>query len=347
VRLRRSHLTHLLNALYDAGETTVAVTHPCPEIGDLLTIDLTDPSETVVTFDQGALTYGDARDEVHRVHGQQAYDDLPDANAYVRALVASGLVDVENADEIATFVRRYGYPDLDAGHHPVALGLDANIMPWRLPDVLELDPQTYTDDQGRSAINGYALASGVYEELDWHYKHYDTRSLEDAFGPEFARLDDQPAGENREGFLGLFEYRRLRDQRYADTVECDRGDEAIVEAYREYNETGRKDILLLSNDHGFVDRAHDAGIHAQHVAFPIDVPESTVVSWDDLSHTLYTLAVVFGVLRLPKVTLYGAWNGKTGEDWRERQLEVDCRSAGIERALRRDAAITDAYTRHS
>jgi hypothetical protein len=51
---------------------------------------------------------------------------------------------------------------------------------------------------------------------------------------------------------------------------------------------------------------------------------------------------VFGVLRLPKVTLYGAWNGKTGDDWRQRQLEVDCRSAGVEQALRRDNAITEA-----
>ena len=225
--------------------------------------------------------------DVGRVHSEQAYEDLPDANAYVRALVASGLVEVENADEIATFFRRYGYPDLDAGHRPVALGLDANIMPWRLTDILELDPQTHVNDRGPSAVNGYALASGVYEELDWHYKHYDTRSLEDAFGPEFARLDDQPAGDNREGFLGRFEYRRLRDQRYADAVECERGDEAIVEAYREYDQTGRKNVLLLSNDRGFIDRGRDAGLRAQHVAFTIDVPESTVVSWDELHDTLY------------------------------------------------------------
>lgn len=344
--LRRDHFTHLLNALYDAGESSITVRHPCDEIGALLTVDLTDPGETVVEFDQGALTYGDARDEVRRAHGEQAYEDLPDASAYVQALVASGLVAVENADEIATFFQRYGYPDLDAGHHPVALGIDANVMPWRLPDVLELDPSQYSDDHDRSAVTGYALASGVYEELDWHYKHYDTRSLEDAFGPEFARLDEQPAGDNREGFLGLFEYRRLRDQRSADTVDCERGDEAIVEAYRAYDEAGRTNVLLLSNDHGFVDRATDAGVRAQHVAFPIDVPERTTVSWDELHHTLYTLAVVFGVLRLPKVTLYGAWNGKTGDDWRRRRLDVDCRSAGFERALRRDEVITETYERH-
>jgi hypothetical protein len=56
--------------------------------------------------------------------------------------------------------------------------------------------------------------------------------------------------------------------------------------------------------------------------------------------------VVFGVLRLPKVTLYGAWNGKTGDDWRRRRLDVDCRSAGFERALRRDEVITETYERH-
>jgi hypothetical protein len=212
-----------------------------------------------------------------------------------------------------------------------------------MTDALELDPERYSNDKGRRPVNGFALATGVYDELQWHYNHYETRALEAAFGPEFARLDDQPAGSNREGILGLHEYRRLRDHRYADTIESGEGDEEIIEAYAEYDQNNRKRVILLSNDHGFIELARDAGLLAQHVSFPVDIPRTVTVSWDEIQDALYTLSVLFGVLRLPKVTLYGVWNGKSPEDWQRRHLDVDCRSDNVREKLQRDGAITAEY----
>lgn len=342
--LQASHSTHLLNALYASDVSTVTVDHPCETIGQLLTVDITDPVASTVQFTQGALSYQDTRETIHTKHGEQAYKELPDKESYIRALVAGGLVDVANHADITTFFRRHGHADLDAGHQPVALGIDTNLFAWRMADALALDPERYSDSNNRTPVNGFALATGVYDELNWHYNHYETRALEDAFGPEFASLDNQPAGANREGFLGLFEYRRLRDHRYADTVESETGDAAIVDAYAAYDHESRKQVVLLSNDHGFIDRAHDAGVLAQHVSFPVDIPRQVTVSWDTLQEALYVLAVVFGVIRLPKVTVYGVWNGKSGADWRRRRLKIECRSEAIAARLRRDHAITAAYS---
>ena len=343
MRLPRHHMTHLLNALYSEGVTTVSVTHPCEDIGEFLQIDISDPVNTTVRFSQGALTYQDTREEIRTKYDERVYNDLPDKEAYIRALVAGSLVDIENRDEVETFFRRHGYPDLDAGHNPVTLGIDTNLFAWRMPDVLRLDPEQYTDDSGRTPIIGFALATGINDELNWHYKHYDTRSLEDAFGTEFARLDSQPAGGNREGFLGLYEYRRLRDRRYADVIDSDTEDEPIIDAYAQYDETSRKRVVLVSNDYGFIELAQDEGLRAQHVSFPIDTPRKVTVSWDEIGDVLYTLSVIFGVLRLPKVTLYGVWNGKSGEDWQRHRIDVDCRSERVEQKLHRDRAISTEY----
>jgi len=58
---------------------------------------------------------------------------------------------------------------------------------------------------------------------------------------------------------------------------------------------------------------------------------------------LYMLAVVFGVVTLPKVTLFGAWNGKDGSHWKGEQLALDARSPKLESRLDRDRQIIASY----
>lgn len=78
-------------------------------------------------------------------------------------------------------------------------------------------------------MNGFVLATGILDELEWKHKRSDTQSLAEAFGSEFEELWNQPAGSSRKERLGENYYRRLRDSRYAEEVPTDRGDEAIVD----------------------------------------------------------------------------------------------------------------------
>lgn len=343
MHIERQRLMILLNALYDQGVHSIPVEHPCDEIGELVRIELDDNGEASVRFTQGSITYQNNRESIPAKYGEAAYDDLPDPQTYTRTMVASEHIELDNLNEISAFVNRHGYADLEAGHDPVVVGVDANIMPWRLPDILGIDSETGDrDDHGRRPTNGYALATGVKEELDWYFKQHHTRELTAAFGEEFERLDNQPAGSNREGLLGLYEYRRLRTNRTVDIVECETGDEAIVEGYRKFNEQSRKQAILLSNDRGFVERSNTAGVPAQHIGYPVDLPRKVTGSWTEAGELLYYLSVLFGVVVLPKATVYGVWNGKDGRHWQHEQLDVDCRSPKIEPQLERDLRILDA-----
>jgi hypothetical protein len=330
----------VLNALWTNGDDRIALSHPGDPIGDLLTANLDAPDTATVRFEQGLLTYGDNRDAVELEHGEQAFAELPDRASYGRALAASGLVDLANREEVDAFLRRHGYADLAAGHHPVATGLDTNIMAWNVPGMLGIDPDEH-DGPEPAPIDAFALSEGVKDELQWRYTHDGVEPLVDAFGEEYRRFDGQPAGDNREGFLGLHEFRRLRDRPSTDVIAGERGDEAIVEAYRHYDDESRKDLVLFSNDRGFIERAVDAGLDAQHLEFPIDIEHSVETDWDTVADLLYTLALVFGVLRLPRVTLYGVWDGKTSEDWRAERIDVECRSQAVEPWIRRDQGIME------
>lgn len=334
----------LLNALKQEGVESIPVKHPCDEVGELLRIELGPSHDSTVRITAGKATYESRRDDVHRRYDEAAYEDLPDASHYMRALVAGGLVDVRNRAEIEEFLSRHAFPDLQAGHEPVFAGIDANLFPWRIPHALDIDPELPQYETERPPINGYALASGVKEELDWYYKQQHTRQVTDAFGPEFERLSEQPAGGNRAGYLGLYEYRRLRATRRTRIVETGTGDEAIIEGYKHWEaDDSNRRVVLFSNDYGFVDQATEKGVRATHVEFPLDTPRTVSVPWEVIRDTLYVLTIAFGVLVLPKVTLYGTWNGKDGRHWKNEEIDVECRSPRIEPALQRGRSLVTSY----
>lgn len=343
MKLRRQHLTTLLNAFHDDGVTSMPVKHPCEDIGELVRFELGDYQKSTIRFTCGPLTYESKLEDLERQYDEQIVADLPGPEHYMRALVGGGVAPLDNHDEVKTFVHRHGYPDLEAGHRPVFAGIDTNLFMWRPESLLSLNPDAYSDERGRTPVNGYALSAGVKQELDFHFRHHGSRRLANAFGEEFNRLKGQPVSDNRQGLLGLYAYRQLMAERNVDIVSGETGDEAIIDGYYDYHDNDRNQVVLFSNDHGFIDRAHECGLTAQHVSFPLDTRRKATVSWRDIEETLYLLTVIFGVLVLPKVTLYGAWEGKDGRDWQTEGIDVDCRSPKYQADLQRRKSIVTTF----
>lgn len=337
MRISRPHLTVLLNALYETGITRIPVRHPSDEIGTLFEINLGDADASEIELTLNTDAYSAARRDVELEHGSPAVTELPKPRAYTNAFLAGGFVQPANASEIEAFLDRNGGPDLTAGHRPVVASFDTNLLAWRIADVLDLRPGQ------DSVINGFVVVTGVRDELDWDRKRSNTEPLERAFGSEFKEFWNQPAGAQREGRLGETYYRKLRDHRYADEIVSERADDQIVSAVDEFQNESRKNVLLFSNDRDFIERARVHRILAQRVEFSDRLSTSLSGSWVEIRDTLYVLTVLFGVLELPKVTLYGIWRGKGGQDWHEERLKCDCRSPKIEPLLKRDLAILEKY----
>ena len=357
--LSRRGLMLVLNALWTEGVERVTVEHPCAEIETQLEVDLDGAEESTVRIRAGRQSYKSRRETVHLHHGDHAYEDLPDAHT---------LPGTHRGRSGQRVQHRRDRLVLGAIHPPgfggrTSAGIDANIFPWRVPAVLGIDQQRPEYDDQRPPINGYALSSGVESELDWQFKQRHTQQIAGAFGPEFERLEDQPAGSRRARFLGSAAFRRLRANRRSEVIKIAEGYEPIVEGYREWAESGRKNVVgfilsavtsrndsaprgtelrhwltadSISNDRGFVNRATDAGVPAVRVEYPVGTPRAVTATWDEIRDTLCVLAVVFGVLKLPKLTLYAVWEHKTGRHWRAQEVDAVAR-------LERDQSVLDAY----
>lgn len=50
---------------------------------------------------------------------------------------------------------------------------------------------------------------------------------------------------------------------------------------------------------------------------------------------------MFGVVPLPKVTVYGVWKVKHGRHWQHEEVDIDCRSPNVEPRLERDSEILE------
>jgi hypothetical protein len=207
----------------------------------------------------GAVSYESALDDIQRAYGREVREELPNSAAYVKAVVASGLADIRNREEVETTINRYGYQDLQEGHPPRYAGFDTNLLPWRMHDVLGIDPELYGDEKGRTPVNGYTLPAGVETELSISYRYgqnaMPASRLADAFGSEYARLAGQPTEDSRETRLGLREFRRYRETRPHDIVASETGDTNIIDGCLDYYADEPTGVILFSNDHGFIDEA--------------------------------------------------------------------------------------------
>ena len=339
MRVKREHLTVLLNRLYDRGDDEFIVEHPSDEIGELLRIELSEHDACTITFPTNTDDYTAARQEIGRQYPNQVFEDLPEAAQFQKAVLASGVIDPANQDEIETFLDRYGDPDLMAGHPPAFAGFDTNLMPWRIDSVLGL----HDSDRGIGYVNGFVLGTGVRDELDWDYKCHDTDPFVDAFGEAYEAYWNQPLGSARIGRLGLLTYRRIRDIEQAIEIQSDESDEAIIDAYDEYDREYRSDILLFSNDRNFVERAQAHRMLGQRVDFPDELPAETTATWREIEYLLYMLAVVFGIIEVPSVTVYGVWRGKDELDWQHERVKLDARSPKLRPKLEGDLSIVESY----
>lgn len=339
MRLRQSNLTILLNNLYDHDRRTLSIAHPSEAVGELVEIELGayDASSVRVTTDMDA--YGSTRAAVERQHPKTVAEDLPTPADYRNCFLGAGLVDPANQDELETFLTRYGDPDLMAGHPPVFAGFDTNLLPWRIDRVLGLRES----DVGIGYVNGFILATGVRDELDWEHKCHDTTPFETAFDPVFEAYWNQSLGAARIGRLGLLTYRAIRDIEQAVEIQSDTGDEAIVTAYDSYDQQRRSDIILFSNDRNFVERARAHRLLGQRVEFPDRLPAELTASWEDIERLLYYLAIVFGILRVGGVTIYGIWRGKDELDWQYERLKIEAASPALRERLSGDRSIVDSF----
>ncbi|WP_267642053.1 hypothetical protein [Haloarchaeobius amylolyticus] len=340
-KITREQLPLLFNALYSTGNPIISVDHKSSILSTLYKIELDRGTPASIRFTNGVSQYQKERSEVGRRHGEQAESEIPDHRAFIGAFTSS-VLEFENQDEISDFIDPYRNRRLEHGNTESLAVFDTNLIQYWPARQLGVAPE---QERG---LNGYAVVTGVRDELmnyDGDEKINNTRQLEDAFGQEYRELRNQLKKTPRQLRLGRQYFSRLQRELYTEKIQSGMEDNNITVACEGVHQTGGFDLLLFSNDSGFISTARDRGLPSVLVDFPQKLPRKKGVTWEDASTALYLHAVQFGILELPKIDLYGVWPRKRPEDWDAEKIAVRCRSPVVAKQLNRYQNILDESPR--
>jgi hypothetical protein len=335
-KITREQLPLLFNALYSTGNKTISVDHKSDLISTLYKIELDHGNPASIRFTTDIDQYKQERNDVERHHGKQPRSEIPSARSFIGALTSS-ILEFENQDKISEQIDPFRNRRIQHSNTAALAVFDTNLIQYWPARQLGVAPEL---EQG---LNGYAVVTGVRDELmdyEGDEKINNTRALEEAFGDEFGELFNQPKGTPRQLRLGRQYFSRLQKELYTEKIPSDTGDNAITAACEESG----FDLILFSNDSGFISAGRDRGLPSILVDFPESLPRKKDVTWEDAATALYLHAVQFGILHLPKVDLYGVWPRKEPDEWETDTLAVRCRSPVVEKQLSRYQNIWDAAT---
>lgn len=332
IKVAVDDLTVVLNAIAST-EDEIMVSHLCDSLGDLYTFEVGDPHESTIRFEKSADQYAAARS---RIMGDQVQAEVPEQNAYIRSFTTS-VLDFANQNDLEDFIGRYTSRDPSEGHRPVYGVLDANLIRWQLGDSLGIEP----DNCG---LNGSLLVTGARDELHRYggdEKINNTTELENELHQKYERLFNQFKGQCREQRLGLEHYQYLDSQIYSEEITSDTGDSNILAECEEFRRDSGYDLMFFTNDQNAVEMAREKNILGYHVEFPSSLGDEISASWEEFELLLYVHAMLFGIIRLPKVDLYGVWAGSRGDT--SGHLLVDCRSRQVRHRIERDLASLETW----
>lgn len=322
----------VLNAIA-SSEDEIWVEHLSDTIGRLYTFKVGGPHDSTIRFDQSADQYAEARSEII---DQQAQAEVPDRNSYVRSFTTS-VLDFTNQSDIDDFVERFANRDPSAGHRDVYGLIDSNLIRWQLGDSLGIEPNG-------DGLHGSLLVTGVRDELQEYGGEEKIQSisvLKEELHSKYGRLFNQFKGQRREQRLGLEYYQYLDKQVYSVEITSDPSDENILAASETFQQESGYDLLFFSNDANAVEMAREKNILAHRVDFPSFLGRQVTVSWSDFALLLYVHAMLFGIIRLPKVDLYGVWTGSRGDT--AGHFLVDFRSDLIRHRVERDLSTLETW----
>lgn len=316
--LQRSELTALLNYLYEKNPYFEIKTKV---VGSILAVDLEDDTVRIYLdereFDDRAFKYENL---------------LPDASNYKTALLSAGILKPRNLDETFNEIVKEFKKSMYDRPRPLYISFDTNAFINRT----SYHFQTFAE-RNKSVLGAFIVAEGVklelFSEKTGKYSEFELRELITR-DKKFKEFINQSKVIDRILKIGRAEFNRFRRSVRFEEIPSERGDNEIVRALREFSKMRDCDVWLITFDKTMYEISAGHGIKPLLLEVPSIKKEKIRTEWENVRDLIYTAAVIFGVITISGIDIFGIWRGKNPIDWDNECVKVSVKDEKLERDLK-------------
>jgi len=291
-------------------------------------------------------TYEQLRNNCCEVIGE-----IPTYTDYLNVFLASGINKPKDWPQIKERIVKFLDRDPLRGERSVFISFDTNALRRRYYTLISnLLITENARRRARPLRAGFAVSTGVRNELerfDAKYSDSDVSSMSRILGVQREILDEffnQLKLGARLSKLGYTEYLKILKQEYTEELEGKPGDIQIIETLESFSKRRNVDILVLSEDSDFIQRANTRKLTGIRLDRPTNPPQKTETNWEDIAQLLYTTATTYGAITLTAKTsakIYGIWKGKKAENWQTESLKITTDDTTLQEILEKNQKILE------
>jgi hypothetical protein len=236
---------------------------------------------------------------------QKFHEELPSYSDFLQCLLAAGVIGYANQEVFGEKMKAYRKLS-----KPIFLSPDTNVLYHRF--------LTNTAIDLREALLVNVVRDEIEASLNFKYSPSQIAELKKDAKYQSFLLDEfinRRMKRSRLACIALTEYRELR--RYAVEIEGvepstndkEQNDLTIVKTLRRFERERAALPVMLTADRQMADLCEAEGIEYFHFSIPHAV-KADFCSHSSMLRLIYNLAMVFGVIRLNSVVVFGEFKGK-------------------------------------
>ena len=260
---------------------------------------------------------------------QRFHEELPSYSDFLQCLLAAGAIQYANQEAFDEHLKAYRMLS-----KPLFLSPDTNVLYHRFLTNSSIDL--------REVLLVDTVREGIEASLNFKYTPSQLSEIKrDARYQQFLldELINRRMKKSRLACIALAEYRELR--RYAVEIEGverstndkEQNDLIIAKTLRRFEKERAAFPVMLTADRQMADLCEAEGIEHFHFTLPHAV-QADFCSSRSMRRLIYNLAMVFGVVRLNSVVIFGEFKGKKSiEELKLRFLDEELWK-GFEKHLR-------------
>ncbi|MEM4397183.1 MAG: hypothetical protein QW757_01000, partial [Candidatus Woesearchaeota archaeon] len=137
-------------------------------------------------------------------------------------------------------------------------------------------------------------------------------------------LNNQPL-EQRKRYIGLIEFNKLKQKKYATPLISKTKDINIIDKLEIYQNYQKAKVIAFTLDNNFTAEARKKNIKTyffKYEQYKYFIEKINKISFEQLRDLIFFSAIIFGKIKVNNFNIYGVFQGKNINNWYNEEIKI-------------------------